>query len=101
MDELHTVRQLVLKTFVRPGKVAARGPIWSSPSLLLLLEMAEQGFGWGILPSWLVNQFGHGVLKPLKVEGWPQNLEVDVAWSNKTPPGPAGRWLIDRLRERR
>ncbi|AIR62151.1 LysR family transcriptional regulator [Cedecea neteri] len=101
MDELHTVRQLVLKTFVRPGKVAARGPIWSSPSLLLLLEMAEQGFGWGILPSWLVNQFGHGVLKPLKVEGWPQNLEVDVAWSNKTPPGPAGRWMIDRLRERR
>lgn len=101
MDELHTVRQLVLKTFVRPGKVAARGPIWSSPSLLLLLEMAEQGFGWGILPSWLVNQFGHDVLKPLKVEGWPQNLEVDVAWSNKTPPGPAGRWMIDRLRERR
>lgn len=101
MDELHTVRQLVLKTFVHPGKVAAHGPIWSSPSLLLLLEMAEQGFGWGILPSWLVNQFGHGVLKQLKVEGWPQNLEVDVAWSNKTPPGPAGRWMIDRLRERR
>lgn len=101
MDELHTVRQLVLKTFVSPGKVAAQGPIWSSPSLLLLLEMAEQSFGWGILPSWLVNQFGHGVLKPLKVEGWPQNLEVDVAWSNKTPPGPAGRWMIDRLRERR
>jgi DNA-binding transcriptional LysR family regulator len=101
MDELHTVRQLVLKTFVRPGKVAARGPVWSSPSLLLLLEMAEQGFGWGILPSWLVEQFGHGVLKPLNVEGWPQMLEVDVAWSNKTPPGPAGRWMIDRLRERR
>lgn len=101
MDELHTVRQLVLKTFVRPGKVEAHGPIWSSPSLLLLLEMAEQGFGWGILPSWLVNQFGHGVLEPLRVEGWPQTLEVDVAWSNKTPPGPAGRWMIDRLRERR
>ncbi|AIR03378.1 transcriptional regulator [Cedecea neteri] len=101
MDELHTVRQLVLKTFVRPGNVAAHGPVWSSPSLLLLLEMAEQGFGWGILPSWLVEQFGHGVLKPLNVDGWPQMLEVDVAWSNKTPPGPAGRWMIDRLRERR
>ncbi|VEB97839.1 Hca operon transcriptional activator [Cedecea lapagei] len=101
MDELHTVRQLVLKTFVRPGNVAARGPVWSSPSLLLLLEMAEQGFGWGILPGWLVEQFGHGVLTQLTVEGWPQNLDVDVAWSNKTPPGPAGRWMIDRLRERR
>jgi len=100
IDALQTVRQLVLKTYVRPDNVLSTGPVWSSPSLLMLLEMAEQGFGWGVLPRWLVLQFGHQVLKELSVEGWPQLFEVDVAWSNKTPPGPAGRWLIDQLRSR-
>lgn len=100
IDALQTVRQLVLKTYVRPDHVLSTGPVWSSPSLLMLLEMAEQGFGWGVLPRWLVLQFGHQVLKELSVEGWPQLFEVDVAWSNKTPPGPAGRWLIDELRSR-
>jgi len=100
IDALQTVRQLVLKTYVRPDNVLSIGPVWSSPSLLLLLEMAEQGFGWGILPRWLVLQFGHQELKELAIEGWPKLFEVDVAWSNKTPPGPAGRWLIDKLRSR-
>lgn len=72
--------------------------MWSSPSLLMLLEMAEQGFGWGILPRWLVEQFGHGRLQELKVAGWPQLIDVDVMWSNKVPPGAAGRWMIDQLR---
>jgi len=101
MDQLHTVRQLVLKTYVRNNNRVYQGPVWSSPSLLMLLEMAEQGFGWGIFPCWLVSQFGHGLLKQLPVEGWPQVYEVDAVWSNKTPPGPAGRWIIDQLRTRR
>jgi len=100
IDALQTVRQLVLKTYVRPDNVLSTGPVWSSPSLLMLLEMAEQGFGWGVLPRWLVLQFGHQVLKELSLEGWPKLFEVDVVWSNKTPPGPAGRWLIDQLRSR-
>lgn len=100
LDALQDVRQLVLKTYVRPDNVLPTGPVWSSPSLLMLLEMAEQGFGWGILPRWLVSQFGHQVLKELSVPGWPKLFEVDVAWSNKIPPGAAGRWLIDQLRAR-
>ena len=64
----------------------------------MLLEMAEQGFGWGILPRWLVEQFGHGILQELPIAGWPQRIDVDVLWSNKTPPGTAGRWMIDQLR---
>lgn len=100
LDALPTVRQLVVKTYVRPDNELSTGPVWSSPSLLMLLEMAEQGFGWGVLPRWLVQQFGHQVLKELTVEGWPQVFEMDVAWSNKTLPGPAGRWFIDQLRSR-
>jgi len=100
INELNTLRQLVLKTYIRPDNVLSAGPIWSSPSLLMLLEMAEQGFGWGILPRWLVSQFGHQKLAELCVDGWPRHFDVDVVWSNKTPPGPAGRWLIDQLRAR-
>jgi len=98
LDQLHTVRQLCLKTYKDPTRQTGGGPAWSSPSLLMLLEMAEQGFGWGILPRWLVQQFGHSVLKELPVAGWPQRIDVDVMWSNKVPPGAAGRWMIDQLR---
>ncbi|MCT4705611.1 LysR family transcriptional regulator [Enterobacteriaceae bacterium H11S18] len=98
LDQLHTVRQLCLKTYKDPTRQTGGGPSWSSPSLLMLLEMAEQGFGWGILPRWLVQQFGHDVLKELPVAGWPQRIDVDVMWSNKVPPGAAGRWMIDQLR---
>ncbi len=98
LDQLHTVRQLCLKTYKDPTRNTGGGTMWSSPSLLMLLEMAEQGFGWGILPRWLVEQFGHGRLQELKVAGWPQLIDVDVMWSNKVPPGAAGRWMIDQLR---
>ncbi len=101
IDELHTVRQLCLKTYKDPTRNPGGGPVWSSPSLLMLLEMAEQGFGWGILPRWLVEQFGHNMLKELPVAGWPQLIDVDVIWSNKVPPGAAGRWIIDQLRAQR
>lgn len=101
ISALYSLRQLVLKTYVRPENALSAGPVWSSPSLLMLLEMAEQGFGWGILPRWLVSQFGHQVLTELNVEGWPRHFDVDVVWSNKIPPGPAGRWLIDELRARK
>ncbi len=98
MEKLRTFRQLCLKTYKDATPVRTSGPTWSSPSLLMLLEMAEQGFGWGILPRWLVEQFGHGVLQELRVAGWPQLIDVDVIWSNKVPPGAAGRWMIDQLR---
>ncbi|QKJ86229.1 LysR family transcriptional regulator [Paramixta manurensis] len=96
-ERLRRERQLRLNTWLQSGERPG-GKSWSAPSYLLLLEMAEQGFGWSILPRWLVTQFGHGVLCELPVAGWPQNIPVDVVWSKRTPPGPAGRWMIDALR---
>lgn len=95
--ELRHVRQLCLNTWTDNDRYQAGKGIWSAPSYLLLLEMAEQGFGWTILPHWLVVQFGHQVLRQLPVSGWPQKISVDVAWSRRSPPGPAGRWMIDQL----
>jgi len=95
--QLGELRHLRLNTWVQNRDPLPVGRVWSAPSYLLLLEMAEQGFGWSVLPRWLVEQFGHQVLKELPVPGWPQHIAVDVIWSRRNPPGPAGRWMIDQL----
>lgn len=95
--QLGELRQLRLNTWVETRQPLPAGRTWSAPTYLLLLEMAEQGFGWSVLPRWLVDQFGHQVLKELCVPGWPQHIAVDVVWSRRNPPGPAGRWMIDQL----
>ncbi|XUK72449.1 LysR family transcriptional regulator [Erwinia rhapontici] len=95
-EELKALRQLRLNTWVERTPAPA-GKVWLAQSYLLLLEMAEQGFGWSILPRWLTQQFGHQTLRELPVDGWPQSIQVDVIWSRRTPPGPAGRWMIDQL----
>ncbi|MCP1106780.1 LysR family transcriptional regulator [Serratia nevei] len=96
-EQLSSIRQLILNTYT--GAEAARqgGLVWSAPSYLLLLEMAEQGFGWAVLPHWLVQQYGHGKLTQLRPRGWPKLISVDAVWSKLTPPGPAGFWMLDRL----
>jgi len=96
-ERLHTFRQLCLQPYSRTTTQQTRGLIWSAPSYLMLLEMAEQGFGWAILPHWLVKQFGHNKLVAINTRDWPKLVSVDVAWSKNNQPGPAGSWFIDRL----
>jgi len=98
-SQLDGERQLRLNTWAPSlhPRTSATAAVWYAHSYLFLLEMAEQGFGWSILPRWLVEQFGHQVLTELPVNGWPQSIEVDAVWSKRSPPGPAGRWMIDQL----
>ncbi len=70
---------------------------WLAPNYLLLLEMAEQGMGWAVLPTWLVKQFGHDILVSLNYDQWPRKIDVDLVWSKSNPPGKAGYWLINKL----
>lgn len=95
--QLATTRQLCLNTYERNERLQAEGAVWSAPSYLMLLEMAIQGFGWSILPRWLVEEFGRGLLVELPFPGWPQLIDIDVVWSKQHPPGPAGFWMIDHL----
>jgi len=95
-EALQEMRQLRLTTWSEQGVVSG-GKVWQAPYYLLLLEMAEQGFGWSILPRWLVKQFGHQLLQELPVVGWPQNIQMDAVWSRMSPPGPAGLWMIEQL----
>jgi DNA-binding transcriptional LysR family regulator len=39
-------RELRLATIVNPYDSRAKGRVWSAPSYLMLMEMAEMGFGW-------------------------------------------------------
>ncbi|CNE09302.1 LysR family transcriptional regulator [Yersinia nurmii] len=96
-EQLATVRQLRLNTYTQTDKNTAQGPVWSAPSYLMLLEMAEQGFGWAILPRWMVKQFSRNQLVELSAVGWPKMISLDAVWSKKKPPGPAGLWLLEQL----
>lgn len=96
-EQLATVRQLCLHTYSPRARPQAQSAIWSTPSYLMLLEMAEQGFGWSVLPRWLVNEYAPNRLVELHLNGFPQQIAVDVAWSRPAPPGPAGLWMIDAL----
>ncbi|HHB1425931.1 TPA: LysR family transcriptional regulator [Serratia odorifera] len=97
-EQLASDRQLYLNTYSANAN-KPQGRVWSAPSYLMLLEMTEQGFGWAILPHWLVRQYGQERLQPLPLRGWPMRISVDAVWSRLTPPGPAGFWLLERLQE--
>ncbi|WP_285420892.1 LysR family transcriptional regulator [Pseudomonas sp. efr-133-TYG-5] len=92
-------RELRLATIVNPYDSRAKGRVWSAPSYLMLMEMAEMGFGWAPLPRWLVARFGNGSLVELTVRGWPRPVYVDALWSRIHPPGPAGSWLLSKMLE--
>ncbi|QIQ22002.1 LysR family transcriptional regulator [Zophobihabitans entericus] len=96
-EQLNNSRQLYLNTYSGHNKLKSSGLVWSAPSYLLLLEMAELGFGWAALPRWLVKRFSHYPLKELNIAGWPKTISIDAVWSNVSPPGPAGRWWLDQL----
>ncbi|MEN5090148.1 LysR family transcriptional regulator [Pseudomonas protegens] len=98
-EALRQHRELRLATVLNPYDSRTQGRVWSAPSYLMLLEMAQGGFGWAPLPSWLVDGFGAGKLQELKVRGWPRTVAVDALWSRLHPPGPAGSWLLGRMLE--
>ncbi|MDQ0125942.1 DNA-binding transcriptional LysR family regulator [Pseudomonas lini] len=98
-EVLQQHRELRLATIVNPYESRAKGRVWSAPSYLMLLEMAQGGFGWAPLPRWLVERFGAGSLQEIQVRGWPKTVSVDVLWLRLNPPGPAGSWLIGKMLE--
>lgn len=97
LDDLKSIRQLQLNTWSRAGIQRSEGLVWSASSYILLLDMAQQGFGWASLPCWMVDYFGNNSLQLLPIAGWPQQISLEVIWSTRFTLGPAGRWMIDQL----
>lgn len=75
----------------------ARGRTWSASDYLMVLEMAEDGFGWAELPRALVARYGRGMLVELPLPGWPRLIGADAVWSRDTSLGPAALWLLDEF----
>ncbi|MER2178570.1 MAG: substrate-binding domain-containing protein, partial [Stenotrophomonas maltophilia] len=75
----------------------ARGRTWSASDYLMVLEMAEDGFGWAELPRSLVTRYGRGMLIELPLPGWPRLVSTDAVWHKGTPLGPAALWLLDQF----
>ncbi|MCF7750184.1 LysR family transcriptional regulator [Bacillus subtilis subsp. subtilis] len=75
----------------------ARGHSWLASDYLMVLEMAEDGFGWAELPRDLVARYGRGLLVELPLPGWPRLVASDAVWRNDTALGPAALWLLDQF----
>ena len=97
LDDLKAVRQLQLNTWSRAGIKRSEGLVWSASSYILLLDMAQQGFGWAKLPCWMVDYFGNEKLTQLPLAGWPQKINLEIVWSARHSLGPACLWMIDQL----
>lgn len=61
------------------------------------------GLGWGAMPCPLVEaDLTSGLLveiRPDRFGSGPYVMTMSAAYMTETPPGPAGRWLIERLKE--
>jgi DNA-binding transcriptional LysR family regulator len=59
--------------------------------------------GWGGMPLHAVRtDLEEGRLSALSIEDVPPDgliLAMSAVWQTKSPPGPAGRWFVDRLKQ--
>jgi DNA-binding transcriptional LysR family regulator len=76
---------------------------WRLGDLFAKHAFLLKGLGWGAMPLHAVAQdLGEGRLAKLSIEDLPDEglvLAMSAAYLTAQPPGPAGRWLIQRLRQ--
>jgi DNA-binding transcriptional LysR family regulator len=98
--------QLVLtdRTELSKGKqFAVFSPrIWRLADLGAKHEFLRAGLGWGGMPLHMVErELADGTLVRLEPEDPPAEgmvMPISAIYRVDSPPGPAGRWLIDQLR---
>jgi DNA-binding transcriptional LysR family regulator len=76
---------------------------WRLADLLAKHHFLLNGLGWGGMPLHVVRKdLEEGRLRILPIEDVPPDglmLSMSVVWQTKSPPGPAGRWFIERLKQ--
>ena len=76
---------------------------WRLADLFAKHHFLLNGLGWGGMPLHVVRKdLEEGRLAVLPIEDVPPDgliLTMSVVWQTKSPPGPAGRWFVDRLKE--
>jgi len=78
------------------------GSTWRLADLFAKHAFLLNGLGWGGMPLHTVKaDIAAGRLVELEIEDVPQGgliLQMSAVYPIAAPPGPAGRWLIERLR---
>jgi len=76
---------------------------WRLGDLFAKHAFLLKGLGWGGMPLHAVKQdLAEGRLVKLSIEDLPEDgliLPMSAVYLTAQPPGPAGRWLIERLRQ--
>ena len=76
---------------------------WRLGDLFAKHAFLLKGLGWGGMPLHAVRRdLGEGRLVKLSIEDLPEEglvLPMSAVYLTAKPPGPAGRWLIERLRQ--
>jgi DNA-binding transcriptional LysR family regulator len=76
---------------------------WRLADLSAKHNFLLNGLGWGGMPLHAVRKdIEEGRLAILQIEDVPPgglDMPMAAVWRTKSPPGPAGRWFIERLKE--
>jgi DNA-binding transcriptional LysR family regulator len=76
---------------------------WRLADLFAKHHFLLKGLGWGGMPLHVVRKdLEEGRLAVLPIEDVPPDglmLPMSAVWQTKSPPGPAGRWFVDRLKQ--
>jgi DNA-binding transcriptional LysR family regulator len=77
--------------------------LWKLTDLSVKRECLLAGLGWGSMPYQMVKQdIEDKRLIPLKIKDMSEMfflMPMSVAVNSSNPPGPAGRWLVNKLKE--
>lgn len=77
--------------------------IWRLADLGAKHAFLRAGFGWGHMPVAMVqDDLDSGKLVPLRLEAFQPHtppIAMFAVFRKDTPPGPAGRWFLKRLRD--
>jgi DNA-binding transcriptional LysR family regulator len=101
----HTQLVLTDRTTLSAGReMGVMSPAtWRLADLFAKHHFLLNGLGWGGMPLHIVqNDLDRRRLVVLQIEDVPPEglvLSMSAVWQTKSPPGPAGRWFIERLKQ--
>lgn len=103
-EELAPHVQLVLSDRSRLSEGRDLGVLsprtWRLSDLGAKHAFLRAGLGWGNMPLHVVEEdLASGTLVRLTIEAMdlPEKMPISAIYRTDSPPGPAGRWLIDRM----
>jgi DNA-binding transcriptional LysR family regulator len=88
----------------RPGGFGLLSPrVWRLSHLGAKLACVRAGLGFGLMPLHMIEaDLASGALVQIRGESAPPEgyvIAMSAVYRTDSPPGPAGRWFIDRLKQ--